>query len=81
MQFWLFPQFLAQFQHVGYQKVFTRAEKFIGDTGRGHRPLKGAKGPEKAAEGLQRGPKAPKKPSARARLFGAMRQNILVELY
>merc|ERR1712081_162310 len=29
-------------------------------------------------EGLQRGPKASKQPSARARLFGAPRQNVLV---
>ena len=31
-QFGLFQQFLGQFQHVGYQKACTRAEKFIGDT-------------------------------------------------
>ena len=48
-QFWLFQPFLGQFQRVWYQKVWTRAEKFIGGTGRGRRPLKGA-------EGLQRGP-------------------------
>ena len=32
MQFWLFPPFLGQFQHVGYQNACTRAEKFIGNT-------------------------------------------------
>merc|ERR1719342_1966074 len=31
-QFWLFQPFLGQFQHVGYQKACTRAEKFIGNT-------------------------------------------------
>merc|ERR1711954_34722 len=30
--FWLFQPFLGQFQHVGYQKACTRAEKFIGNT-------------------------------------------------
>ena len=33
------------------------------------------------AIGLQRGPKAQRQPFARARLFGTMRQKILVELY
>ena len=31
-QFGLFPPFLGQFQHVGYQNACTRAEKFIGNT-------------------------------------------------
>merc|ERR1712239_66173 len=58
-QFGLFQPFLGQFQHVGYQKAYTRAEKFIGGIGRGHRPQEGAKGPKEEAKGLQTGPKAP----------------------
>ena len=58
MQYRLFWPFLGQFYHVGYQKACTRAEKFIGGTGRGHRPQEGAKVPKKEAEGLQKGPKA-----------------------
>ena len=58
-QFGLFQPFLGQFQHVGYQKAYTRAEKFIGGIGRGHRPQEGAEGPKEEAEGLQMGPKAP----------------------
>ena len=61
-QFGLFQPFLGQFQHVGYQKAYTRAEKFIGGIGRGHRPQEGAKGPKEEAEGLQKGPKAPQSP-------------------
>ena len=38
---------------------------------------KGLEAPKKA-KGLQRGPKAPQQPSARARIFGTMLQNILV---
>ena len=34
IHFWLLKPFLGQFQHVGYQKACTRAEKFIGDTGK-----------------------------------------------
>ena len=49
----------GQFQHVGYQNACTRAEKFIGGIGRGHRPQEGAEGPKEEAEGLQTGPKAP----------------------
>ena len=41
-------------------------------------PLKGAKDPEKESADLRRGRKAPQKPSARDRLFGAMPKNILV---
>ena len=66
-QFGLFQPFLGQFQHVGYQKAYTRAEKFIGGIGRGHRPQEGAEGPKK--DPLL---------SARAKLFGTTRQNILV---
>ena len=55
----LFQPFLDQFQHVGYQKAYTWAEKFIGGIGRGHRPQEGAEGPKEEAEGLQTGPKAP----------------------
>ena len=58
-QFRLFWPFLDQFQHVGYQKACTRAEKFIGGIGRGHRPQEGAKGPKEETEGHQKGPKAP----------------------
>ena len=58
-QFGLFQPFLGQFQHVGYQKAYNRAEKFIGGIGRGHRPQEGAEGPKEEAEGLQTGPKAP----------------------
>ena len=58
-QFGLFQPFLGQFQHVGYQNACTRAEKFIGGIGRGHRPQEGAEGPKEEAEGLQTGPKAP----------------------
>ena len=65
--FWLFQPFLGQFQHVGYQKACTQAEKCIGGTDRGHRPQEGAEGPKK--DPLL---------SARARLFGTTRQNILV---
>ena len=43
MQFGLFQPFLGQFQHVGYQKACTQAEKFIGGTSRGHWPQKGPK--------------------------------------
>ena len=57
MQFRLFWPFLGQFYHVGYQKACTRAEKFIGGTGRGHRLQEGAKVPKEEAEGLQTGPK------------------------
>ena len=39
---------------------------------RGRRPPEGAEEPKKR-------PKAPQLPSARARIFGAMRQNILVD--
>ena len=76
-QFGLFQPFLGQFQHVGYQKAYTRAEKFIGGIGRGHRPPEGVKGPQKEAKGLQRRSKAPQRPYGRARLFGKMHQNIL----
>ena len=58
-QFQLFQPFLGQFQPVGYQNACTRAEKFIGGIGRGHRPQEGAEGPKEEAEGLQTGPKAP----------------------
>ena len=58
-QFGLFQPFLGEFQHVGYQKAYTRAEKFIGGIGRGHRPQEGAEGPKEEAKGLQTGPKAP----------------------
>ena len=60
--FGLFQPFLGQFQHVGYQKAYTRAEKFIGGIGRGYRPQEGAKGPKEEAEGLQTGPKIPQSP-------------------
>ena len=60
-QFGLFQPFLGKFQHVGYQKASTGAEKFIGGIGRGHRPQEGAEGPKEEAEGLQTGPKAQKK--------------------
>ena len=56
------------FQHVGYQKACTRAEKFIGDTSRCCRHTKGDRESKKEAKGLQRVPKAPKNPSARARI-------------
>ena len=59
MQFGLFQPFLGQFQHVGYQKACTRAEKLIGGIGRGQRPEEGAEGPKEEAKGLQNGPKAP----------------------
>ena len=59
-QFGLFQPFLGQFQHVGYQKACTRAEKFICGIWTGHRPQEGAKGPKEEAEGLQKGQKAPK---------------------
>ena len=59
IQFWAIQEFLGQFQHVGYKKAYTRAEKFIGGIGRGHRPQEGAEGPKEEAEGLQTGPKAP----------------------
>ena len=78
MQFWQFQPFLGQFQQVGYKKVCTQAEKFIGGTGICLRPPQGAEGHNSNAEGLQRGPKAPQQPTARAGLFGATRQNILV---
>ena len=73
-----------QFQHVGYQKAYTRAEKFIGGIGRGHRPQEGAKGPKEEAEGLQTGPKAPLKPSAGARIRGAwapLSSSIIIKQY
>merc|ERR1711954_40838 len=57
MLFGLFQPFLGQFQHVGYQKECTPAEKFIGGIGRGHRPREGAE--------------VPLKPSAGARIRGA----------
>ena len=52
---------MGQFQHVGYQKACTPADKFIGDTGRGYRPPKGAKGQKKenAFKGGQRPPGSP----------------------
>ena len=60
--FGLFQPFLGQFQHVGYQKACTRAEKFIGGIWKGHRPEEGAQGPKEEAEGLQKRPKAPQSP-------------------
>ena len=78
MQVLLLVPFLGQFQHVGYEKACTQADKFIGDTGRGCKHEKGAEGPKQEAQGLQRGQKAPQQLSARARLFGTMRQNTLV---
>ena len=40
----------GKFQHVGYKKACTQAEKLIGGTGRCHRPQDGAAGPKKGGQ-------------------------------
>ena len=58
-QFGLFQPFLGQFQHVGYQKACTQAEKFIGGIGRGLRPQVGAEGPKKRPKASKWGQRPP----------------------
>ena len=43
----------CQFQHVGYPKASTQAEKFIGGTGRGCTPQNRATAQKKETEGTR----------------------------
>ena len=55
---WTISAIFGQFQHVGYQKAYTWAEKFIGGTGRGRTPSEGAEYPKEESDFLQTEPKS-----------------------